>query len=117
MRLNLKKSAFSDKLKEMASEIESKEGRKVELIKRKILRPSPGGIANTGYLVLSACLVYPWSIIAPSLPSWLSCPPFSTCSMERSRTIYLVNSFLGHSLSFVKTRSGNTLVMRLAFMV
>lgn len=45
MRLNLKKSAFSDKLKEMASEIESKEGRKVELIKRKILKPSPGGIA------------------------------------------------------------------------
>lgn len=56
MRLNLKKSAFSDKLKEMASEIESKEGRKVELIKRKILKSRPGGIDN----VVSW---YLWSVV------------------------------------------------------
>ena len=57
MRLNLKKSAFSDKLKEMASEIESKEGRKVELIKRKILKSRPGGIDNvvSWYTVSLVC--------------------------------------------------------------
>ena len=44
MKLELKKSVFNDKVKAIAQEIESREGRKVELIKRKILKPSPQGI-------------------------------------------------------------------------
>jgi len=39
--LELKKSVFNEKVKAIAQEIESKEGRKVELIKRKILKPQP----------------------------------------------------------------------------
>ena len=37
--MELKKSVFNEKVKAIAQEIESKEGRKVELIKRKILKP------------------------------------------------------------------------------
>lgn len=55
--MELKKSVFNEKVKAMAQEIESKEGRKVELIKRKILkpRPSPEGI-STFFAVVEICL-------------------------------------------------------------
>lgn len=52
--MELKKSVFNEKVKAIAQEIESKEGRKVELIKRKILKPQPSPEGISAFLFCSS---------------------------------------------------------------
>ena len=66
MKLELKKSVFNEKVKAIAQEMESREGRKVELIKRKILKPSTQGInvslhhpPTLGYSLIQSIASFP----------------------------------------------------------